>query len=127
LNKEIIVKYFDEMNTKYGFNDGSSVPPDAEMCREVYCKVLNILLEKNSSAFRIKPFDRPGVHNWCLWIRVEKDKLDSEEETGFGVDNGWEVSIEEAMDMDLDEFVEVEVKICESALSDFLEEICPTA
>lgn len=118
------MKYFEEMNSKYGFNDGYSVPPDAYKCREVYCITLNKLLEKNDSICRIIPFDRPGLHNGCMWMRVPKDNLLSHVECE--PDEAWTKSVDEAMELGLDEFVAVECSIYEDALEDFLEELCPT-
>lgn len=64
------MQYFNEMNSKYGFSDGDTIPSEAVECRTVYVKVLNKLLERFNSLSRILPFDRTGCHNWCLWIRV---------------------------------------------------------
>lgn len=120
------MKYFQEMDTKWGFEDGNCVPPDAEKCREVYIKVLNKLLEKNGSDCRIIEFDRPGVHNWCLWLRVWKENLNSHEE--HPVDDAWTKSVDEANEMGLDEFVETECFIREEELETFLkEQLCPIA
>ena len=99
------------MNSKYGFNDGGSVPPDVYECREVYIKVLNKLLEKNSSDFRIKELDRNGVHNPYLWIRVEKDNLGNDEETESPTDKAWDDAVSEAYCLGLDDFVETELSM----------------
>lgn len=117
------------MNSKWGFNDGCSIPPDAEKCREVYCKVLNKLLEKNNSEFRIRPYDRNGLHNPIIWITVTKQDIDNEEAEEVidsDRDQAWTDSVDEANEMGLDEFVQTECYILEEELNEFLEEQCPT-
>ncbi len=32
------MKYWDELNSKYGFSDGEAQPPDADAAREVYLR-----------------------------------------------------------------------------------------
>jgi len=53
----------DEMTSKYGFNDGSNVPMNADEIRARLIKALNKQLP---AAYRAEAYDRPGVHNWCL-------------------------------------------------------------
>jgi len=67
------MKYWEDFQTKWGFSDGDSVPPDALMIRQVYVRELNSLLRKRKSKVRLLAFDRPGVHNPYLIVRVPAD------------------------------------------------------
>ena len=114
------MRYFDEMNDKHGFSDGEAVPVDAEACRTVYCQVLNKLLERFGSLCRIIPFDRVGVHNWCLWLcipvesylaltpeqRQSGDNLPVDEVPG---DEAWDRAVAAANEMELDGCVKIEI------------------
>lgn len=35
------MRYWDDMRTKYGFNDGGAVPDSAEVYRTVYIRAVN--------------------------------------------------------------------------------------
>lgn len=129
--------YFNEMNNKYGFADGSAIPREALECRTVYVRVLNVLLERLGSACRILPFDRGGCHNWCLWIRVSVEtynQIVSETKSGSDPDgsglqdyqepepdDAWRQAVGIANQMGLDECIEVRVQIDDSALNETLE------
>lgn len=60
------MNYWDEMDDKYGFNDGCAVPVGAEKYRRVYVQAVNAIAEALGSSLRCYAYDRPGVHNWCL-------------------------------------------------------------
>ena len=64
------MKYWDDFQTKWGFGDGDSVPPDAHLLRQVYVGELNSLLQKRKSSVRLLAWDRPGLHNPLLIVRV---------------------------------------------------------
>lgn len=129
------MKFFDEMNEKYGFSDGGAYPDGIELYRDVYLKAVNKLAEARNSEFRIVPFDRGGVHNFCMWMVVPvawfngvflpKQKAGR---TWFGAewgdipfdlavlsepqpDEALEAAIADAHEMDLDGFLEVKVKV----------------
>lgn len=76
------MNYWDEMRTKWGFNDGSSYPPDVEQAREVYIKAVNFFAEKLGSGLRAYAYDRAGVHNYCLIMFAPKD-FDMSDEKGL--------------------------------------------
>lgn len=123
------MQYWEEMNDKYGFGDGSAYPAGIELYRDVYLKTVNKLAENRNSELRIVPFDRGGVHNYCLWMVVPKEWFEKEylpkqkkNKQWEGVDfydlpdpnapepqpdEELEAAIEDAMGMDLDNFVEV--------------------
>ena len=69
------MKYWEDFQTKWGFGDGDSVPPDAQLLRQVYVRELNSLLRKRKSKVRLLAFDRPGVHNPYLIVRVPADMV----------------------------------------------------
>ena len=64
------MKYWEDFQTKWGFADGDSVPPDALLIRQVYIGELNRELEKRQSGIRLLAWDRPGMHNPYLIVRV---------------------------------------------------------
>lgn len=135
------MQYWDEMNNKYGFGDGSAYPAGVELYRDVYVKTVNKLAENRNSELRVVPFDRGGVHNYCLWMVVPKEWFETvflpkqkPGEQWEGVDfkdlpdpdapepepdEELEAAIEEAMGLDLDSFVEVNPKLAEG-FSEFL-------
>lgn len=67
------MRYWDDMNDKYAFGDGGSVPPDAWACRSAYVLAVNGLAELRGSLQRVVGFDRGGVHNPCLILMVPAD------------------------------------------------------
>lgn len=129
------MQYWDEMNNKYGFGDGSAYPAGVELYRDVYVKTVNKLAENRNSDLRIVPFDRAGVHNYCLWMVVPKEwfetvylpkqkpgeqwegvdfkDLPNPDEPEPEPDAELETAIEEAMGLDLDSFVEVNPVLAE--------------
>ena len=66
------MRFWDEMNTKYGFGDGKSCPDGIEIYRDIYVKTVSKLAEHLGSDFRVVPYNRGGVHNVCLWFFVSK-------------------------------------------------------
>ena len=73
--------YFEDFQQKYGFNDGSSVPPDAREAREVYIRTINKLAEALGSKDRAYAFDRGGFHNPFLILFTTVDDMNN-----FGVE-----------------------------------------
>lgn len=110
--------YWDDMNDKYGFNDGSSIPRDAELARQVYVQALNVLAARNGSQVRAIAWDRPGVHNWCLIVMVPLtffEGLSPEQVLGQDEvklpdgakpsDEKWDDAVADALDMGLDDYI----------------------
>ena len=64
------MKYWDDFQSKWGFDDGDAMPPDAWACRMVYIREINKLAKRKGSQVRLVAYDRPGMHNSCLIIRV---------------------------------------------------------
>jgi hypothetical protein len=129
------MRFWDEMNTKYGFEDGCATPDGIEQYRAVYVEAMNKLLEKHGSECRVIAFNRGGGHNSVLWLRVHKDTLTYLEPEGilYGehdldgdeikTDEGWDKALEEATDLDLDGCVEVKVEINRDHLANILKEV----
>ena len=65
------MKYWEDFQTKFGFNDGVGVPPDAKACRYVYVMAINSLAKRNKSKVRLIAYDRPGMHNCYLILCVD--------------------------------------------------------
>lgn len=102
------MKYWDEMQDKFGFSDGSSIPPDARVCRELYVRVINRLCEKRGLPIRAESYDRPGLHNWCMIVMRNLN----------GHRNEWADVFTEALEMQLDDYIRVEVTVAEDEVTD---------
>lgn len=138
--------YFEEMQTKYGFSDGNSIPIGIEKYRAVYCKCLNAMLYMNDSKIRVIPYDRGGCHNWCLILKVSKDLCTDEQWSNFSYlsvdefkdyfnpdlvkiekeDEAYDASVDNLLDKnfefnDIDNLVEVKVEIKQKELDLFVE------
>src|SRR5262249_8325871 len=119
-----------EMDTKYGFQDGDAVPPDAWAARTVYVHALNVLLARHGSQVRVMAYDRPGVHNECMILTVttrfyEQAGVDVGEQGGTEEDlakpdPAHHAAVEEAKELYLDQYVKVHVEIDSSGLDDAL-------
>jgi hypothetical protein len=114
------MRYWDDMNDKYAFNDGGSVPPDAYLCRTVYVRALNAVAARLKSNVRAVAFDRYGCHNPCLIVMVTVKQfkkiqaqdvtsgtfdLDSISDEKEPTDAAWEATVAECNEMNLDDFV----------------------
>lgn len=113
--------YFDDMQNKYGFQDGDAVPAQAEMTREVYVRAINALAERNGSQIRVVQVNRSGVHNWCFidFIRVGEEWTD---ENDVRPDDEMIAAIDKAMTLGLDDYVNTVVTI-DPSFEDLLREM----
>lgn len=119
------MRYWDEMRTKYGFDDGGAVPDGAEVYRAVYIRALNKLAEQLNSSVRATAYDRAGVHNWCLILFYDindlagrapdelAEPLDLPAEEVLDPDEAMEEAIRQAYLLDLDSFVQVSVDLAD--------------
>lgn len=130
------MQYWNEMNTKYGFSDGESYPAGIEIFRDLYVKAVSRLAEHFGSDFRVVPYNRCGVHNYCLWFYVTKEWFESiylplqksgqmwpsvgereirAAETSFAnaADDAMQKAVDRAFELELDNYVEVEVKLAD--------------
>ena len=71
------MKYYSEYRTKWGFNDGESIPPDAEACWIENQRILNAFLEYRGSAVRCICWFRSGVHNPYLLLLVKREVFET--------------------------------------------------
>ncbi len=127
--------YYDEFFSKYGFNDGDSIPEGVEAYRSVYIRGMNALLESHGSSVRLMAYNRRGVHNPYLIVFVDKtfaagrlDLTDGDSNItdldDLTLDVGYDLALDEAQDMDFDSYVRVVVTISEDALEDFIVNHC---
>jgi hypothetical protein len=132
------VKYFDEMCSTYGFNDGDSEPIGLLAYRAVYLTVLNALLELAGATVRVIGFNRTGLHNRVMILPVTAAfcaTLTAEHVTdGLSVvpdaalaqeDTGYTNAVCAARELDLDDYVVVQVAIDTAALEDLLSNHLP--
>lgn len=130
------MRYWDEMRTKYGFNDGGAVPDGAEVYRAVYIRAVNQLAEQLGSRVRATAYDRTGVHNWCLILfydvndlagRVPDELAEPLDVSGREVlepDEAMDEAIQQAYLLDLDSFVQVSVDLSDD-FADFVAALYP--
>ena len=119
------MRYWDDMQDKWGFSDGDQEPRDAQACRTVYLQAVNHLLELEESAYRYVPYDRPGQHNSCLVVRIRKEHVgvNLEEFAWPGPgdrDDAHEAALQRAHDLQLDEYVLTEVTVNQAGLDALL-------
>jgi hypothetical protein len=123
------MKYWEDYQSKWGFGDGDAVPPDAALLRQVYCRELNRELQKRKSTVRLLAWDRPGVHNPLLILRVSAHQVRGVPERRLWLgqwDGGWQPEgewqepdadevfdqvIADAYSMELDDRVETTVSL----------------
>jgi hypothetical protein len=132
------MRYWDDMRTKYGFNDGGAVPDGAEVYRAVYIRAVNQLAEQLGSRVRATAYDRAGVHNWCLILfydvndlagRVPDELAEPLDVSGREVlepDEAMDEAIQQAYLLDLDSFVQVSVDLSDD-FADFVAALYPVS
>lgn len=67
------MKYWEEFQTKWGFSDGENTPDDAWARRFVYVREINRKAEELGSKVRLIAYDRRGMHNSLLIMRVPSE------------------------------------------------------
>lgn len=115
------MRFWDDMQTKYGFSDGDATPDGVEVYRTVYIRAVNRLAEQLGSQVRAVAYDRFGVHNSCLIIMhrlcdLEGQERDLTQHTDLAAgeaapDEAMGEAIRQAYELDLDNFVQVSVAI----------------
>jgi len=131
------MKYWGEFQTKFGFDDGGAVPPDAWACRAAYVRWINCRARELGSDVRLVAYDRGGVHNcylilcvpasWVksvpdceLWIGSWRSGWDPNTKAPRELRGAWEeaptdsamaLAIAEAFEQDLDAEVETKVTL----------------
>lgn len=115
------MRYWEDMRSKGGFADGEAVPDGAELYRAVYVRTVNRLAEQRGSDVRAVPYDRPGMHNWCLIVFRDARNLDGE---SVPADLGLEAAIDQAHTLDVDDYLRVSVTV-DPSFDLFLAELRP--
>lgn len=120
------MKYWEEMQSKWGFGDGDATPPDAYECRAVYVEAVNVLAERLGSAYRYEAYDRGGLHNDCMIATRRADQtLDQAfaEHGGEGDDEAMRDAVRVADELGLDQFVQVRVVTAMEGLAQLLDDL----
>lgn len=130
------MRYWDDMRTKYGFNDGGAVPDGAEVYRTVYIRAVNQLAEQLGSGVRAAAYDRAGVHNWCLILFYDVNDLSGHAPNELAgaldiaasevlePDEAMSEAIRQAYLLDLDSFVQVSADLSDG-FGEFVAALCP--
>jgi len=100
------MRYWDAMQSKWGFSDGEAVPDSIEAYRDVYLRVVNRLAEQLGSAARATAYDRAGFHNPVLITFHDATNLGGEETS---IDAAMDEAIDHAHTLDVDDYVIVSV------------------
>ncbi len=120
------MRYWDDMRTKYGFNDGGAVPDGADVDRAVDFRAVNQLAEQLGSGVRATAYDRAGVHNWCLILFYDvndlsghtpnelAEPLDIAADEVLEPDEAMSEAIRQAYLLDLDSFVLISINLSEN-------------
>lgn len=114
------MRYWDDMFNKFGFNDGEAVPPDAETCRQVYVQVVNKIAADLGSEWHVEPYDRAGVHNWCMIFYVPNGSTIDDVNGSESPDDRLHTAIEMAHEAGLDIFVETDTEVLRGPLERLL-------
>lgn len=138
------MRYWDEMRNKYGFSDGDAIPDGVLAYRQMYIQVVNTLAQQLESKVRAVPYDRIGMHNRCLIVFIGAEEVASiPNESHFGAkwaenaqtrlmqdnfldantDTAMKQAIDFAHDLDLHEYITVELARDETRLGDLLNEL----
>jgi hypothetical protein len=66
------MSYWTEMESKHGFDDGRSIPADANTYRKVALEIVNALATKLGSERCMIAYDRPDAHNRCMVLCIDR-------------------------------------------------------
>lgn len=124
------MKFWEDMQSKWGFNDGNAIPEGVEDYRTVYIRAVNRLAEQLNSQVRAVAYNRPGLHNYCLVIFYKVTDLQdiSVEQYAKHVDihapvvepdEAMREAIWQAYEAQLDNFLQITVEI-DPELDDFI-------
>jgi len=67
------MKYWGDFQTKWGFSEGEATPQDAWAHRFVYVREINRKAAELGSKVRLIAYDRGGMHNSLLIVRVPSE------------------------------------------------------
>jgi len=108
------MKYYEDMRTKWGFNDGVATPWGVELYRQVYIEAINRVSKELGSKVEAFPYDRPGMHNFCLLLyRKIGEDADAKRWQEAAVDEPMEKAVLICLGLGLDGLIQVEPKLPE--------------
>ena len=113
------MQYLDDMLSKWGFDEGETMPPGVEAYREAYVTTLNTLLEAKHSTIRVIAWDRPGLHNWCMIAHVSA--ATGELLLTHDRDGGYHEALALAEEIDADQCVCVTAEVDTGLLSEVIQ------
>lgn len=120
------MRYWDEMQNKYGFGDGDQEVPGIDQYRDLYCTAVNALAKQAGSRFRYMPYDRFGMDNGCLVLLVPADAYENPggeplvPDPLLRPDIQMDAALWRARELDLDAHVMVTVAVDHVAVADLL-------
>jgi hypothetical protein len=131
----LIMRFWEDMQSKWGFSDGDAVPDGVEVYRNIYIRTMNRLAVELGSSVRVVAYDRFGVHNWCLVLMHTLADLQAHQVEDFTAhtdidaeiaqaDEALEEAIRQAYELDLDSFIEVTVTVMDD-FEDFITTLRP--
>ncbi len=129
------MRFWNDMQNKYGFADGEAMPDGIDVFRAVYIRTVNTVAAQLGSTVRAVAYNRSGVHNWCLILFYPLGALEAR---GISLlmlpveldvdtvepDEAMEEAVRQVELMNLDDFVEVKVNITDE-FTDFLTHLRP--
>lgn len=129
------MRFWNDMQSKYGFGDGDAVPDGVAVYRAVYIRTVNTLAAQLGSAVRATAYDRAGVHNWCLVLFYRAEDLAAREIIDFTQplditaetvepDDAMNEAIRQTYEFDLDSFMRVRVEV-NAAFEQFVTNLKP--
>lgn len=129
------MRFWEEMQSKWGFHDGEAIPEGVEAYRTVYIRAVNRLAEQLDSQVRAVAYNRCGLHNFCLVLfhnvadlaDVPVEQYTEHVNIPAEVvepDEAMREAIWQAEMWHLDELLDVTVTI-DPGLDDFLDELKP--
>lgn len=130
------MKYWEDMQDKWGFNDGDAVPAEARAARIVYIQAVNAVAARRGSKFRCSAYNRSGMHNSLIIVKLTLEQfskltpaqvLGDEDydvpDRGEPIDDQFQAAVAECEETHhLDQYVIVNPTVCES-FAPFLEEL----
>lgn len=124
------MKYYEEMLTKWGFSEGVTAPLGIEHYRTAYILAINSLAAAGNSCVRLRAYDRPGMHNWCLILTVPVESVKEMPPPLLAVpddhyehvdqDEAMERAISDAMEMGIDAYVTCRITLSKSSIKQLL-------
>ena len=129
------MRFWEDMQSKWGFNDGDAIPEGVEAYRTVYIQAVNHLAEQLNSQVRTVAYNRFGMHNFCLILLYHVNDLKNVPIGQYTehvdiraqvaqADDAMREAISQAYEADVDNLVHISVKI-DPNLDEFIKELKP--